>query len=144
MTTTVVNLRLSSITVDSTFGPKSGQYEVWLIGSGGTPGGGLDLAGNAVIPRRVAAGRIAAGLASPPLQPTSEVTPAGTVYRADLFASGARVPERLYFTVPVSAVPVDATDYVTVVPGTLGPVDIEDGGNALAGSVLIYDGGTAA
>lgn len=111
MSLTVVNLRLNPAF--------TGQYEVWLIGSGALPAGGLDIAGNAVIPRRVASGKLIAGLATVSLQPTSEVTPAGTVYRADLHAAGARHAEQLVFTVPVSATAVDATDYITDSPGAL-------------------------
>lgn len=129
LSVTPVNLRLQTA-ID-------GQYEVWLIGSGGAPGDGLDLPDRAVIPRRVASGKIVAGLVTPLLPPTSQVTPAGTVYRADLFAVGAHVAEQLYFTVPDSAVAVEAVDWVTVVPGSLGPVDTEDGGTTSAGSVLM-------
>lgn len=112
MTTTTVRLTAESAAY--------GKWTVWLISTeGGTPGGGLH--GVAVVPRRIAHGQLSTlGVALVALDPTSEIVPAGTVYRAD-FRPVAGVDEQIHFTVPVSAATIDAVNYITDPPASLTP-----------------------
>lgn len=107
---TLVNLRATPAA--------KGWVEVWLIGSAGTPSGGLDLAADQVLLERVARVQLdATGLATVELKPTSGITPAGMVYRADFNAGG--VKESLVFAGFSGVGPVEAVDFVVDVPGAL-------------------------
>ncbi len=98
-----------------------GRWHVWLIGDPTLTG----LHDEAVMPRSIQNGQLSTlGTALVDLTPTAEIVPEGTVYRCDFRKTGASVPERLYFTVPVVEVTdpvtvVDAVDYIAVVPDAL-------------------------
>lgn len=95
----------------------AGRVEVWLLGDNGTSGA-LDLTGGAVLLDRVVRTQLDAnGEATVELIPTAELTPAGTVYRADFSAGG--VKESLVFGGFTGLGPVEATDYVVDPPGAL-------------------------
>ncbi len=137
---------------------RPGRVEVYLVGTGGAPIGGIDQPDDAVIPRRVASGAIAIGgtvtvdlLATSRLNGaavevqtgpstwvaagvTSHVLPTGAIYRADVWASGSSVAERHYFTVPIpsGSTVFEMTDYLTVTP--VGVIDSATAA-ALAGKV---------
>ena len=107
---TLVNLRATPAA--------KGWVEVWLVGSGGTPSGGLDLTAKQVLLERVGRWQLdAAGFAAVELKPTASITPAGTVYRADFNAGG--VQESIVFGGFTGAGPVEATDWIVDVPGAL-------------------------
>lgn len=99
-----------------------GHVRVDLLGSGGVPADARDPDEAAVllrtpIPRTTLD---STGTTVVELEPTSEISPAGTTYRATFWGAG-RTPATLVFTVPVSGSVVDATAYETDPPGTLPP-----------------------
>lgn len=118
-----------------------GKVTVWLIGAGGAPDGAVDLDEHAVVPRNIGTWSVpGSGEVTVELDPTSELTPAGMVYRADFKKVGSGQVEQLLFAGFTGAGPVYATDHIVDPPTTL--TVIYDGGNA--GTIgTLEDGGGA-